>query len=58
MPSSSVFIQLMLCRIRSKHAKKFFGKKSLNVHTLKLFSKFCFNVLGGFLMFFGFPLLV
>jgi hypothetical protein len=38
-PSSSVFIQLMLCalyRMISKHAKIFFGKKNLNVPTVKL----------------------
>ena len=63
MPSSLVFIQLMLCALYrmiliSKHSKTFFWQKSLNVPTVKLFSNFCWNFLSAFLMLFGFRLLI
>ena len=51
----------MLCalyRVKSKRLKKKIEKKSLNVPTVKLFSNFCFNILSGVLMFFGFPHLI
>ena len=44
----SVFIFLMsrtLYRMICKNAKSFFGKNSLNVSNVKLFSKFCFQCL-------------
>ena len=39
MPSSSVFVQLMLCALY----RMIFGKKSLNVPSVKLFSIFYFQ---------------
>ena len=52
--NSSVFIFLMfraLYRMICKNAKSFFGKNSLNVSNVKLFSIFFFNVFGFFMPF-------
>ena len=51
MCSSSVFIEMMICALygqKCKHPKTNYGKKSLNVPTVKLFSNFFFNVFGVF----------
>ena len=50
MPSSSVFVEFMICAIygpKCKHAKTF-GKKSLNVTTVQLFFNFFSKVFGFF----------
>ena len=57
MPSLSVFVELMICAIYApkwKHAKIFFGKKSLNVTTVELLSNFFSKVFGVFDAFFVF----
>ena len=51
MPSSSVFVEFMICAIygpKCKHAKKCFAKKILNVTTVKLVSNVFFEVFGVF----------
>ena len=55
MPNSPVFIFLMLCalyRMICKNTKSFFGKNSLNVSNVKLFSIF-FSTVLAFLCLFG-----
>ena len=50
---SSVFIELMICAIygpKCEHANKMFGKMSLNVPFVELFSKYLFRHFLGFLM--------
>ena len=54
--NSSVFIFLMLralYRMICKNAKSFFGKNSLNVSNVKLFSNFFFSTFLAFLCLFG-----
>ena len=61
MPSSSVFIFLMIRAIygpKCKHSKKLFGRKSLNVTFVKLFSKYFFQSFLDFLMPFWFGPLI
>ena len=57
MPHSSFFIEIMMLAFygpKCKKAKINFGKKSLNVHSVKLFSKLVFQRFWGFFLLFLF----
>jgi hypothetical protein len=61
MPHSSFFIEIMMLAFygpKCKKAKINFGKKSLNVHSVKLFSKLFFQLFWFFLYFFCFKPLI